>query len=74
MVLFIFLGRLDFSLIGFLQVQRERVRPFPAERRCTGRGSYDEGREKEKKKKRLYDSGAYYRGGYYRGAGSHGGA
>lgn len=32
MVLFIFLGRLDFSLIGFLEVQRERVRLFPAEK------------------------------------------
>lgn len=32
MVLFISLGRLDFSLIGFLQVQRERVQSFPAEK------------------------------------------
>lgn len=32
MVLSISLRRLDFSLIGFLQVQRERVRLFPAEK------------------------------------------
>ncbi len=32
MVLFISPGDLDFSLIGFLEVQKERVRSFPAEK------------------------------------------
>ncbi len=51
MVLFISPGDLDFSLIGFLEVQRERVRSFPAEKlhrqgvtSCKKR----EGKEKEK--------------------------